>query len=339
MNLYQNKKGSLASALCAAIILIAVQNIKAVTFTENFATNPAANGWQIFGTNNLFVWDSTNQNLRVTWDSSKSNNYFHRSLGTILTPDDDFSLSFDLRFDDYASGVNPAKPGTFQAAIGLLNLDQATRTNFFRGAGTSAAYGPKNIVEFDFFPSFDSFNPTIAQTIVGTNSSFSNWLYNHDVQLEMTPGETFRVTMNYSATTRTLTTTLTNNGVQYGETQIMTIPATLDFRVTTLAISSFSDAIQPPPPGSILAHGVVDDFVLTTPPPPVENVAGGFVGANWRVEFTSRTNWIYTLERSTQFAAWTNVSLAIAGNGTTLALMDSNPPAAMAFYRVRANKP
>jgi hypothetical protein len=194
-------------------------------------------------------------------------------------------------------------------------------------------------VEFDFFPSFDSFNPTIAQTIVGTNSSFSNWLYNHDVQLEMTPGETFRVTMNYSATTRTLTTTLTNNGVQYGETQIMTIPATLDFRVTTLAISSFSDAIQPPPPGSILAHGVVDDFVLTTPPPPVENVAGGFVGANWRVEFTSRTNWIYTLERSTQFAAWTNVSLAIAGNGTTLALMDSNPPAAMAFYRVRANKP
>ncbi len=312
--------------------------LAAATFTESFTANPAANGWQIFGTNNLFTWDSTNQNLRVTWDSSKPNNYFHRPLGTILTPDDDFSLSFDLTFEDYASGVNPAKPGTFEAAIGFLNLDQATKTNFFRGAGTSSL-GPLNIVEFNFFPAFDTFNPTIAQTIVGTNHSSPNWLYNHENQREMTLGETFHVTMSFTAATRTLTTIVTTNSAQYGETQTITLPTGFDFRVTTLSISSYSDAIQPLPAGSILAHGSVDSVIIVTPPPPVENLSGGFVGALWRVQFTSRTNWLYTLERTTNFVTWTNATAATPGNGVTLTLTDPNPTPTMAFYRVRANRP
>ena len=324
-----------------ALILLLLQPafLWAITFTENFSANPASSGWQIFGTNNLFTWDSTNQNLRVTWDSSKPNNYFHRPLGTILTPNDDFSLSFDLTFDDYASGVNPAKPGTFEAAIGFLNLEQATKTNFFRGAGVNATYGPLNLVEFDFFPAFDTFSPTIAQTIVGTNHSNSSWLYNHDNQREMTPGETFHVTMNYSAATRILATTVTNNGAQYGDPQTISLPAGFDFRVTALSISSYSDAIQPPPPGSILAHGLVDNLIVVTPPPPVEYLSGGFGGANWRVQFTSRTNWLYTLERSSNCVAWTNASPATPGNAAQLTLSDTNPPAGKAFYRVRANRP
>ena len=322
----------------ASALSLSASILSAATFTENFSANPAANGWQIFGTNNLFTWDNTNQNLRVTWDSSKPNNYFHRPLGTILTPDDDFSLSFDLTFEDYASGVNPAKPGTFEAAIGLLNLDQATKTNFFRGAGTSSL-GPLNIVEFDFFPAFDTFLPTIAQTIVGTNHSSANWLYDHDKLLEMTPGETFSITMNYASTTRTLTTTITNNGTEYGDPQTKAVPANVDFRVSTLSISSYSDAIQPLPAGSILAHGSVDNVIIVTPPPPVENLSGGFVGALWQVQFTSRTNWLYTLERSVNAAMWTNASLAISGNGTALILSDTNPPTGAALYRVRANRP
>ena len=327
---------SLLIATASALSLPA-SILSAATFTENFSANPAANAWQIFGTNNLFTWDSANQNLRVTWDSSKPNNYFHRPLGTILTPDDDFSLSFDLTFEDYAIGVNPAKPGTFEAAIGFLNLDQATKTNFFRGAGTSSL-GPLNIVEFDFFPAFDTFNPTIAQTIVGTNHSSLNWLYNHDKLLEMTPGETFIVTMNYSSATRTLTTTITNNGTQCGDPQTLILTAVIDFRVTTLSISSYSDAIQPLPAGSILAHGSVDNLILVTPPSPVENISGGFIGASWRVQFISRTNWLYTLEQSDNLTTWTNVSLATMGNGAILTLSDTTPPAAKSFYRVRANR-
>jgi len=330
---------TIARGILGLAMLLHAQAASSVTFTESFSANPLTGGWQVFGTNSLFTWDSTNQNLRVTWDSSKPNNYFHHPLGTIITTTDDFSLAFDLRFDDYASGVNPLKPGTFQAAIGFLNMDQAARTNFFRGAGTSPAYGPVNIVEFDFFPAFDTFSPTIAQTVVGTNSAFANWHFNHDNQQEMTPGETFRVTMNYSAATRTLTTTLTNQAAQYGPTQTITIPGAVDFRITTLAISSFSDAIQPPPPGSILAHGIVDNIAATLPPPPVESVAGQFASGNWSVQFVSRTNWLYTLQRTTTLAAWTDLSPTIPGNGAALTLTDTNPPNTNAFYRVRASKP
>ena len=95
-----------------ALMLLLLQPVAlwAATFTENFSSNPAANGWQFFGNTNLFAWDSTNQTLRVTWDSSKSNSYLHRPLGTILATEYDFSLSFDLKFDDYAIGVTPSKP-------------------------------------------------------------------------------------------------------------------------------------------------------------------------------------------------------------------------------------
>jgi hypothetical protein len=324
-----------------ALILLLLQPAFswANTYTENFSANPTGSGWQVFGTNNLFTWDSTNQNLRVTWDSSKPNNYFHHPLGNTLTSADDFSLSFDLTFEDYASGVNPAKLGTFEAAIGLLNLDQAVTANFFRGAGTTS-FGPLNLVEFDFFPAFDTFNATIAQTIVGTNHSNANWLYNHENQQEMTPGETFHIAMNYSSVTRTLVTLVTINGEPYGDPQVMTLLANQDFRVTTFSVSSYSDLGQNPLyAGSLLAHGTVDNISLVTPPPPVENLSGGFNGALWQVQFTCRTNWLYTLERSGNSTLWTNASLATPGNGAMLTLSDANPPAGAALYRVRANRP
>ncbi len=321
----------------AAILLFQTAALSAaVTFTEDFSTSPVATGWQIHGHTNLFTWDSTNQNLRVTWDSSKTNSYFHRPLGTILARDDDFSLGFDITLEDYAIGTTPGKLSTFEIAIGFLNLDQATKTNFFRGAGINATYGPKNLVEFNFFPAFDSFLPTLGQVIVSTNNA---WLYNNSNLLDLTPGETFQVSMNYIAVTRTLTTVISNNAAQYGQMQNIVVPANFDFRVTTLSISSYSDAIQPPPAGSILAHGTVDNFRVTVPEPPVQNFVGAFVGANWQVQFTSRTNWFYTLEGTTNFTTWNAAMITTPGNGSILTLTDSNPAPAAAFYRVRANRP
>ena len=308
--------------------------LHAVTFTETFVTNPFANGWQTFGNTNLFSWNSTNQNLHVTWDSSKTNSYFHRPIGTLLTRSDDFSLTFDLTFTDYASGVTTNKPFAFPAAIGFLNLDNATHTNFSRGTGVNATYGPKNLVEFDFFPAFDIFQPTLAQTVVATNNS--SWLYNHDNLLEMTPGQTFRVTMTYTATNSSLTTTVTNNGAQYGTTQFIIVPATFDFRCATFSISSYSDIRDN---ASLLAHGTVDNITLVTPPPPVQNFTGGFIGANWQTQFISRSNWLYTLERTTNFQTWIAASPVTPGNGGTLTLQDTNPPATTAAYRIRAQRP
>ena len=231
------------------------------------------------------------------------------------------------------SGTNPNKPYTFQAAVGFLNLAQATLTNFCRGAGVSATYGPKNLVEFNFFPAFDMFLPTIAQAIVATNNS---WLYNHDNLLEMTPGQTFHVAMNYVAATRTLTTTVTNNGTQYGPMQVMTVPTNFDFRVAAFSVSSYSELRAD---GSILAHGAVDNIAISVPPPPVKDLTGSFSNGVWRAQFISRTNWLYTLERSQDFQSFTNVSALFPGNATNLTLLDTNPPSSRAWYRVRAVKP
>lgn len=319
--------------LCFAITMCFSRMLSAATFTEDFSGNPAASGWQVFGNTNLFAWDSTHQNLHVIWDSSQTNSYFHRPLGTILTTADDFKLSFDLTFEDYASGTTPGKPYAAPSAIGLLNLDQATNPNFARGAGINPTYGPRNLVEFDFFPAFDVFLPTISQVIVSTNNS---WLYEDDNLLDLTPGETFNIHMDYTAATRTLTTVITNNGMQYGITQTIVVPANFDFRVATLSVSSYSDVRDL---GSVLAHGTVDNFVLTTPPPPVENLAGGFVAADWQVQFTSRSNWIYALERSTNLFTWEATGPAVPGNGAALTLLDTNPPPAQAAYRVRAERP
>jgi hypothetical protein len=320
-----------------AFLVFRVTQLSATTFTEDFSAAPANHGWQVFGDPNLFAWDGVNQNLRVTWDSSKTNSYFHRPLGTVLASDDDFSLSFELLLEDYAIGTTPGKLSTFEIAIGLLNLDQATQTNFFRGAGVNATYGPKNLVEFNFFPAFDSFLPTIDQVIVSTNNA---WLYNNDNLSDLTPGETFQVCLTYMTADRTLTTTISNNAAQYGQTQTIVVPANFDFRVGTLSISSYSDAGQPPFfAGSILAHGIVDNFTVTVPPPPVANLSGGFLGANWQVQFTSRPNWLYTLERTTNFTAWESASAATLGNGSTLTLPDVSAPSTNAFYRVRATRP
>src|ERR1044071_669661 len=119
-----------------AVIPIAMASLvpaAATTINEDFSSNPLQKGWHIFGDTNLFQWDPSNQNLRVTWDSSKGNNYFYHPLGTVLTRQDDFSVAFDLRLNDIGPGPDTNKSTSFQIAIGFLDLDIAGSTNFLRG--------------------------------------------------------------------------------------------------------------------------------------------------------------------------------------------------------------
>ena len=110
-----------ALALAAGAFLSA--HAFAGTVSEDFSSNPLSRGWQIFGDTNAFTWNSTNQNLMVTWDSSKPNSYFYRPLGTILARDDDFSVSFDLQFHDIVAGVNTNKPHAIEADETLLGSE------------------------------------------------------------------------------------------------------------------------------------------------------------------------------------------------------------------------
>jgi hypothetical protein len=181
---------------------------RAAVMTESFDTNPVMREWRTFGDGSLFHWNATNQNLDVTWDSSRTNSLFYRALGTVLTKSDDFSFGFDLRLRDVMIGVDPEKPYTFQIAISLCDFGSITNTNFFRGAGKTPTYGPRNLIEFNYFPAFSQFAPTIAQVVVGTNNT--QWFYNHDNLLEMAPGDLFYIAMEFRR--EMLITTVEKNG-------------------------------------------------------------------------------------------------------------------------------
>src|SRR5207245_6323391 len=113
-----------------------------------------------------------------------------------------------------------------------------------------------------------------------------------------------------------------------------------DFRVGAFAIESYSDAGQnPQDAGSLLAHGVIDNVAINVPPPPIQDMTGRFLANVWQVSFLSRTNWIYTLERGSDFQTWSAVSLGASGNGGSLVLQDTNMAGVKVFYRVRAEKP
>lgn len=71
----------------------------------------------------------------------------------------------------------------------------------------------------------------------------------------------------------------------------------------------------------------------------VKNFTGGRQVGQWRAQFVSCTNWYYSLERSTDLTSWDTVTNGIPGNSAGLSLADPAPPAAKAFYRVRADQP
>jgi hypothetical protein len=83
----------------------------------------------------------------------------------------------------------------------------------------------------------------------------------------------------------------------------------------------------------------VDNLVVIVPPPPVQNLTGTFSNGVWQAQFISRTNWLYTLQRTTNFVSWADASPAANGNKTNQLLQDTNPHADKAFYRIRAERP
>jgi hypothetical protein len=326
-----------------AVWLAAVPTGGAAVFEEPFQVDPLARGWRSFGDTTLFRWNATHQNLEVTWDSSRTNSFFYQSLGTILTKADDFSVSFDLRLNDIRVGSTSGKTNEFEIAVGLLNYSSATNANAFRGAGVSSTYGVRNLVEFDYFPDA-GFGDTVATTVVSTNNRIFPV---HNFPLTLTPGAAFRITLAYTASNQVLHTSATRNGLPFGMPPNdalgdLPLAGRPDFRVDSFAVISYSDAIQVGDPqyyGSVLAHGTVDNVQIISPDPPVAGVQLRRSAGASRVEFTSRTNWTYRLERTADFASWAASSMAVTGTGGTLILTDTNPPAPALFYRVRAERP
>lgn len=315
----------------AGACLLNFNTVRAVTIAENFSADPLASGWAVYGQTNLFAWDATNQNLAVTWDSSQPNSYFCRALGLVLSRTNDFLLSFDILLHDIGPGVDTNKTFTFQIAVGLMNLAEATHSGFVRGSG----YQSPNLVEWNYF--WDSgFGATVSPVLISSNNEFSSGGFTFP--LELATGAVYTVTMRYLAEEGRLLTVMKSNGVPIGPINDATLGSGFtDFAVDHLSVSSYNDAGQFPGfEGSVLAHGWVDNFVFAAPPPVTRVAAGSAPGS---AQFRSTTNWLYHLERTTDFAVWTPVSAVAPGTGGEMTLQDTNPPPGRAFYRVQAQLP
>lgn len=323
------KKIRLSSCAIAGASILFLNASRAAVFQENFAGDPAETGWCVFGDASAFHWNPTNQNVDVTWDSSKPTGYFYHSLGTTLAIEDAFSLEFDVRITDAEAA------GFFQLAIGLFNLANATNASFSRATAASP-----NLFEFDYYPD-GGFGPSIDatlsdSTVTATNTSHFYFAYDN-VSLE--PGTWYHVLLRHEGGAQSVTGIVLTNGQAYTMLPNSFPGPITDFRLDTVSISSYTSA-DDPYGDSLLAHGIVDNIAVTLPVTPVAKVTGGFGDTGeWQVQFASRTNWVYALQRTTDFQNWSEVSPVTNGTGNLLRLLDTNSPGANVFYRVRATRP
>jgi len=308
-----------ALALACASLCLTVFTLRADSIQEDFSVSPETRGWKEFGHTNLFSWDSTNQNLQVTWDSSFGNSYFYRPLGTILTRDDDFSFSFDVHFDEFDAG-------SFELAVGFLNFANASSPSFVRGTGPDSP----NMAEFDYFPDYTSIDATIADT----NSILQ---FTYDFSSGLNTGQTYRVTIRHAAGDGLLTGEVRTNGNLYTALPFTYTQTNFtDFRLDTFSISSYDGTNSF---GELYARGIIDNINLTLPPPPVSTIVGSFSNESWQVQFLSRSNWLYTLQRSIDLQSWSTVSSVTPGTGSTLVIQETNSVGGHALYRVSAARP
>lgn len=298
---------------------------------EDFSRAPADNGWATFGEADLFNWDADREALRVTWDSAQPNSYLWRPLGTVLSRADDFGFGFEIELDHVAVGGNPAKPHTFELAVGLHRHADATTPAFRRGNAQCP-----NLVELAYFPD-SGYGATVWPTVVAANGRF-NWSGANDfLLLELEPGSRYQLGIEFSAADSRLALNLKRDGIPVDGIPPVTLsPQFTDFRVDTFAVRSYSDDGAD---GSLFATGWIDEVRLRLPPPPVEGIQGRWEAGTWKVSFAGRTGWRYQLQRRVLPDAWQDVGGKTDGEARTLELTDPEPLPGTSLYRVAADKP
>lgn len=308
--------------IAAVSLLVASASLADTVINEKFAANPLTNGWQIYGDASLFQWNPAAQAMDVTWDSTQTNSFFYHPLGRVFTQTDGFCVQFDLNLTDTDT------TGYFQLAIGLCNFAGATGPNFSRANGECP-----NLCEFDYYPGGPgSYGPSLDATLVDATNQF---YFCYDTTQSLATNTDYRVVLIHPPGAATVSATIYTNGRVFSRLpSVYAGQATNGFSLDTLAICNYTtrDDVYG---DSLLAHGTVGNLSFASPLPLVDVQAVG-VG---QIQFASDTNWLYTLEQSADFQTWTPAAPAVPGTGASLVLQATNPPAAQAFYRVRADLP
>lgn len=326
--------------LLALVFLACALPAGGAQFEEDFTVEPT--GWKEFGDPSLFAWDEPNQVLNVTWDSSKTNSYFYYELPFYLTRNDSFSVRLKLRLSFLEIGTTPGKPYTFPFAFGFINTTNSFSPQFFRGSGINPSSGPRNLVEFAYFPD-SGFGATVAPTIATEQNQM---YYSHNHPLEMVLEDEFEIEMNFDPSVQTLFTTMTRNGEPFGippqnSLAPLVFPETTsDVVLNAFAISSYNDGAQSPPQfaGSILARGTIDQVRLAWPDPPVLNVAIARIASGIELAFQGEIGWTYLVQRSADLGLWSDFKEIQTTATGMIQVTDTTSGTAYTFYRVTARR-
>lgn len=304
---------------------------------ETFSTNPHPRGWAVQGDGSLFAWDAARENLAATWDSTRTNTYFHRPLGTVLTRSDPFRFSFRIQLDEIRTA---ADGGTFQLAVGLLRRGRAFEGNFLRGSGIHPVTGPRDLVEFNYFPAGGAISPTFAAVAIGTNNL--RWATLHVFPVELATGQPYEVSIAYDPRDQSLQLRAYRD-LQLVAEESQTLPAGFsDFRVDAFSVTSFSGAGQPANyAGTLYARGWVDDIMVTFPDPPRPALELAGAGIARLSNQAAAAGWIPFLERgiANNPGSWENISSKLQVEGSQWVLEDPDPPSNWGIYRVRLERP
>lgn len=316
-------------------------------FAETFAKDPTSRGWETTGESSLFQWDETAERLAAQWDSSQPNSYFHRPLGLTLDTQQNFSISFDLELNSIEIGTTPGKLSTFPIAVGLIDLAQATREDFFRGSGVHPLHGHRGAVEWNYLPD-SGFGATIATSLI---SQDNQWALQNTFPLALETQTLYQVRMEYDAASGKLETTMTADGEPFGSiedallSEISFNPLEKGFtrlNVNTISISSYSDAGQSSPEyaGSIQAVGYVDNFVveITTAVPAVPIRQIQQTENTIQITFNGSAGKNYWLERTAEFLDWITIDHQWPEETGEAIFNISTSKAPLGFFRIRSSQ-
>jgi len=326
-------------ALSALLLLSpGVPVIAQTGFTTAFDSDPVAGGWRAHGDGSLFQWEADAGRLAVLWDSSRSNSYFAHPLPAPVTSADDFRFGFELELVEHAVGVDPAKPGTFQIALGLIRLADATAPGFQRAVVLRSS----NLVEWTSFASEPggAISASISPVIIPRDGRLP-WGYG-DSYMTLETGVRYGFEYHYIAAQRTLRSTVTVDGLPGPDLVPVILPPTFkDFQVDALSVNSYSDAGQDPRyAGSVRARGWIHRLHYEGPGPAVESITLESLPAGWRVSTASRKGWTYRLLHSPDLKTWTHLGLERAGTGGILVFdAAAEPEVSAGFLRIETRIP
>jgi len=315
------------AALASLLALSSPERTQAAILSDDFSSPPNTRGWRSIGSADLFQWDSAAGNLRVHWDSSRSNSFFVLPLGTSLTTADPFVVEFDLRMETVGPRSED-RPAAIQVALGLVRMDLLPDGVSSRLLGTA-----RDLVEWDWFPASvipgfgenpDTVSPAVFGDTGGRAFSFDNTFNPGD-------GATWHVRMTGDPAGRRITTRLWREGVEAGPVNPVLLPTGFgSYSVDGFAVINWSEASTRF--DSLEATGRIDNLRIEIPDPPVSGMIFRKPGA---VEFNGAKGWKFSLEASGDLATWQTLTTAEGtGGGMTLAdlrkaLWDRQ------FYRIR----